>query len=43
MTEVRARLAEIRTLIEGNDNIDADALTEEVRQLKERKKTDERS
>lgn len=38
MTEVRARLAEIRTLIEGNDNIDADALTEEVRQLKERQR-----
>lgn len=38
MAEVRARMAEVRTLLDSNDNIDVDALTEEVRQLKERQK-----
>lgn len=38
MAEVRARMAEVRTLLDSNENIDVDALTEEVRQLKERQR-----
>ena len=37
LEQIEARLAEIRTLLQGDEDVDVKALTEEVRELKEQK------